>query len=200
MDSLLGPAYRDAWFAYVAKAGAEYHKAGLWEGERVVTRVGDWAIVMDMSMPRVAATPRIHTRLRAVFGRESDFRFELDPAGGFVAKRSTLPVVDLGYAEFAGCCTVRASDGERARRVFQDSDLRRRIVDESGLSIAIRHSARDSWLFAREQIPEGAADLCLRVPDAVASVERIERLHDVCRRLLDQLGKAGVARPMPLGR
>lgn len=191
LRSLFGASTEEVWRELAAQVGGDLVDGGFWKSDKVVARVKEWTITLDLYTVSTGKSHVTYTRLRAPYVNSDGFRFTIYRKSIFSGLGKMLGMQDLemGDPAFDEAFILQGNNPEKVRALFGHEPLRQLISAQPRFSMTVRDD--EGWFAA--QFPEGVDELCFQVPEVIRDVQRLRDLFTIfglTLHLLCHLGSA----------
>jgi hypothetical protein len=185
--TLFGPSRDAIWQQLADQLGAEYSSGGLFKPPLLRARTEHWEIVLDSESTQHTS----FTRLRAPFLSREAFRMRIFRQGFVERLGIKLGMEDIhtGFPDFDQAFVVQASRSDGVIRLLQDEQIRRLLLDSSGVTLTIK----DDEGFFGARYPKGVDILQARKSGIIRDLEELKRLFALFAVVLDRLVETGLA-------
>ncbi|MEZ6190515.1 MAG: hypothetical protein R3C45_04405 [Phycisphaerales bacterium] len=159
--------------------------------DKVVAKVGQWVVTLDMHSEPGYHAEHLTTRLRAPFVNPDGLRFMVRHQGIFdhLGKLVGMQDIKVDHEPFDKMFLIQGSDPAKIKSLFADERLRGLVKTEPNIHIQVR----DAGNYFEDYFPDNVDELVLEVCDEVKDLDRLKRLFDLFARTLDDLCKIGSA-------
>ncbi|GAB4368969.1 MAG: hypothetical protein Kow0062_02510 [Acidobacteriota bacterium] len=165
---------------------------GQWDGRPLRVQSPPFTVTLDVHTEMAGRGSAVVTRFRAAYVNLDGFRFAvvrrslmLDLASLFGSQDITI-----GDPEFDRAFVIRANSEREVRRLFDDEELRRRMLACERLE---RLEVRDDEGWFGPEFPDGVDELYLEAEGRITDVETLEKLYGVFSHVLRRLCQIGSA-------
>jgi hypothetical protein len=191
LRSLFGASTEEVWRELAVQVGGDLVDGGFWKSDKVIARVKEWTLTLDLYTVSTGKSHVTYTRLRAPYVNSDGFRFTIYRKSIFSGLGKMLGMQDLemGDPSFDEAFILQGNNPEKVRALFSHEPLRQLISAQPRFSMTVRDD--EGW-FAT-QFPEGVDELCFQVPEIVRDVQRLRDLFTIfglTLHLLCHLGSA----------
>lgn len=191
LRSLFGASTDEVWRELATQVGGDLVDGGFWKTDKVVARVKEWTITLDLYTVSTGKSHVTYTRLRAPYVNSDGFRFTIYRKSIFSGLGKMLGMQDLemGDPAFDEAFILQGNNPEKVRALFSHEPLRQLIAAQPRFSMTVRDD--EGWFAA--QFPEGVDELCFQVPEIIRDVQRLRDLFTIfglTLHLLCHLGSA----------
>lgn len=198
LRDLFGPSQEEIWSLLAAEinrnnAGltAEFVDGGMWKGDVVRAKVGEWTITLDTYTVSTGKTSATFTRLRAPYVNADGFRFKIYRKSIFtgLGKMLGMQDIEIGEAPFDDDFVIQATDEDKVRRLLSNPKLRSLMVAQPQFHLEVKDD--EGWFGAT--FPEGVDELYFQVPGLLRNVELLKQQFALFAEMLNQLCVIGSA-------
>ncbi len=188
---MFGPSRKEIWQQLSTQIGARYVDGGVWKGDKVEAKHGQWTVTLDTYAVSTGKATIVYTRMRAPYVNPDSFRFTIYRRGFFsdIAKRFGMQDVEAGDPAFDEAFIVKGTDEGRIRSLFSDPRLRELVARQPEISLTVKDD--EGWF--GPSFPDGVDELHFTVVGVIKDVERLTLLYDLFAETLDQLCRIGSA-------
>src|SRR5262245_16708640 len=130
MRKWFGPSKEEMWRQLCGETGADVVKGGLWKGDKVQARHGEWTLTLDTYALATGKVTVVFTRLRAPYVNPDQFRFTIYRRGFFsdIAKWFGMQDIEIGHPDFDRDFIIKGTDKGKLRALFESARVRELIV------------------------------------------------------------------------
>lgn len=191
LRELFGPSKEEIWRQLSADIGAAYVEGGMWKGDKVQARHGEWTVTLDTYTVSTGKSHVTYTRMRAPYVNPDGFRFTIYRRGLFtgIAKFLGMQDVEMGEEHFDEAFVIKTNEEGRLRSLLSSDRLRGLIAQQKAIYFAVKD---DEGLFG-PSFPEGVDELYFQVVGVIKDLDRLKALYDLFAVALDELCRIGAA-------
>ncbi|MBN2326603.1 MAG: DUF3137 domain-containing protein [Candidatus Omnitrophica bacterium] len=193
LRKLFGPAKEAIWNKLVDEIGGKYEDGAPWEGGKIIAKVEEWTVTLDVRKFTTQHDTILHTRFRAPFVNKDGFRFTIYRKGmfGYFSKILGLEGqdVEIGYPEFDKLFIIQGNDPVKLKEFFINQKVRETMLNQPD----IRMRVKDDGGWFSDVFPEGVDELNLKVEGIVSDYSRLRDLFDLFSESLHQICNIGSA-------
>ncbi|MEW6212819.1 MAG: DUF3137 domain-containing protein [Acidobacteriota bacterium] len=191
LRKIFGPSKEEVWRQLCSEIGADFIEGGLWRGDKVEARVGEWTITLDTFVVSTGKTSIPFTRLRVPYINKDGFRFRIYRKSMFsgLGKLFGMQDIDVGHADFDREFIIQGNDAQKVQLLFGNSEIRRRIEDQPAVHLEVKDD--EGWFGTA--FPEGVDELYFQVVGVIKDVERLKALYELFAETLNHLCHIGSA-------
>lgn len=191
LRKVFGPSQAEVWQQLCNEIGAEFVKGGLWKGNKVQARVGEWTVTLDTYTVSTGKTYVTFTRIRAPYVNLDGFRFTIYRKNLFsgLGKLFAMQDIEIGDPEFDRDFIIKSNNEIKALALFSNEAIRRLIKNQPSIRLEVKDD--EGW-FGRS-FPEGVDELYFQVTGVIKSVERLKTLYKLFSEVLNHLCRIGSA-------
>lgn len=188
---MFGPSRKEIWQQLSTQIGARYVDGGVWKGDKVEAKHGQWTVTLDTYAVSTGKTTIVYTRMRAPYVNPDGFRFTIYRRGFFsdIAKRFGMQDLEVADPAFDEAFIIKGTDEGRLRSLFSEARLRELVARQPEISLTVKDD--EGWF--GPSFPEGVDELHFTVVGVIKDVERLTLLYDLFAETLDQLCRIGSA-------
>lgn len=191
MRDVFGPSKDEVWKQLCAEIGAEFVDRGVWRGNMVQARVGQWTVTLDTFTVSTGKSSVTYTRVRAPYVNPDAFRFKIYRKGLFsdIGKLLGMQDIEVGYPAFDDAFIIKGSDEMRLRSLFMNARLRDLLEAQPSIYLEVKDD--EGWFGTT--FPEGVDELYFQVTGVIKDVDRLKGLFDLFAETLNDLCRIGSA-------
>lgn len=188
---LFGPSKSEIWQQLAREIQGNYVNRGIWKGDRVEAKVGNWIVVLDTYTVSTGKSSVTYTRMRAPFVNPSNFYFRIYRSGLFsnLGKMLGMEDIEVGYEDFDKEFIIKGNSKDKVRQLFSNSKIRSLIQRQPRFSLEIS----DDEGYFNNCFPRGVDELYFRVPGIIREVDRLKELYELFGEVLKELCNMGCA-------
>jgi len=155
--------------------------------DKVVAKVGSWAVTLDYHSEPGYRSEHIYTRLRAPFVNPDSFRLAVSHQGVFanIGKLVGMQDIQVDHEPFDKMFLVQGTDPDQIKSLFSDNRVRELVKLEPDIHLQVRDAG--SWF--EDIYPDEVDELVLEVQGEIEDLDRLKRLFDLFARVLNGLCK-----------
>ncbi len=159
--------------------------------DKVVAKVGQWTVTLDVHAEAGYRSEHVYTRLRAPFVNPDGLRLAISHQTVFsnIGKLVGMSDIEVDHDPFDKMYYIQGSDPEKLRALFDDDQLRELIKTEPYIHLQVRDAG--NWF--EDYYPNDVDELVLEVEGEVQDLERLKRLFDIFALMMDDLCLLGSA-------
>jgi hypothetical protein len=159
--------------------------------DKVVAKVGPWAVTLDVHSEPGYRSEHFYTRLRGPFVNPDKLRFVVthQTMWSYIGKMVGLQDIDVGHEPFDKMFRIQGNDEETIKALYADDFLRELVKAEPNIHIQVRDAG--SWF--EDYYPEDIDELVLEVEGEVKDLTRLKRLFSLFARVMNDLCRLGSA-------
>lgn len=191
LRKLFGPSREEIWRQLATEIGASYIDGGVWKGDKVEAKHGEWTITLDSYSVHTGKVTMVFTRLRAPYVNVDGFRFSVSRRGFLTGVATWLGAQDIevGYPDFDRDFVIKGSSEEHLRRLFASDRLRRLLEAQPSVHFAVQD---DEGVFG-PKFPENVDQLLFVVGGVITDTARLKGIFDLFAATLERLTEMGSA-------
>lgn len=191
LRKLFGPSREEIWGQLAQEVGGHLVHGRLGKGTKVIAKVGEWTVTLDLFVVPAGNTVIPITRLRAPFVNPDGFRFSISRKGLFsgIGKFFGMQDVEVGFPEFDEAFIIKGNNESQLRMLFSDSALRQALNAQKEVQFEV---CDDEGWFGPD-FPQGVDELRFYVGDEIRDLERLKGLFDLFAITLHRLCAIGSA-------
>jgi hypothetical protein len=188
---IFGPSKEEVWQQLCTKIGAEFVEGGFWKGDKVVAKVKDWTVTLDIYTVSTGKSHVTYTRIRAPYINADGFRFKIYRKNIFsdVGKFFGMQDIEVGYPEFDHDFIIKGNSESKVHSLFMDEKIRLLIQQQRSIYFEVKND--EGW-FGKD-FPEGVDELYFQVVGIIKDVNRLKALYDLFSETLNHLCHIGSA-------
>jgi len=185
LTNIFGPPRADIWTAIAYDIGGNYIHGGLFGKSAITLKHREWDIMMD-HFSRGGKNRTRHTRMRAPFGRKTDFLFQIKREGTFssVGKLLGMQDIQLGDDFFDEQFIIKANNIHHIKHLLDDEELKNYIMHQPKILLKIRH---EHTSFFKTGHPDFIDELYFECRGIMKNEEIIKDLFSLFTTILDRL-------------
>ena len=186
-----GPSKEEIWQQLCSETGADYVKGGVWKGDKVQAKHGEWTLTLDTYAVSTGKTVIVFTRIRAPYVNPDRFRFTVYRRGFFsdIAKWLGMQDIEVGHRDFDRDFIIKGTDAGKVRALFDNARVRELIMAQPQIHLTVK----DNEGYFGAEFPADTDELCFHVGGIIKDVERLKLLFELFAETLDQLCRIGSA-------
>ena len=186
-----GPNKEEIWRQLCSETGADYVKGGVWKGDKVQAKHGEWTLTLDTYAVSTGKTVIVFTRMRAPYVNPDRFRFTVYRRGFFsdIAKWLGMQDIEVGHPDFDRDFIIKGTDEGKVRALFDNAKVRELIMAQPQIHLTVK----DNEGYFGAEFPRDTDELCFHVGGIIKDVERLKLLFELFAETLDQLCRIGSA-------
>ncbi len=191
LQKWFGTDREEMWRKLCGEIGADYISGGVWKGDKVQARHGEWTVTLDAYTVYTGKVAVSYTRLRAPYINPERFRFTVYRRNFFsdVAKWLGMQDVVIGHPDFDRDFIIKGTNEHALRALFQNARLRDLVAAQPEIHFTVKD---DEGFFERD-FPADTDELCLNVIGVITDVKRLKLLFELFSETLEQLCRIGAA-------
>ena len=161
-----------AWRQLATEMGAEFIPGGLFATSKVLAKVKDWTVTLDVYSVPSGDSNTTYTRMRAPLHKKDAFQFTVFRTGLVARLDNKLRAQDIaiGDAEFDHDFTIQGNDEARVRALLANLSIRQLIQAQKRIRLGIR---KDELVFEAQGV--------------IKDIERLKSLFELFKQTLTQL-------------
>jgi hypothetical protein len=196
LRDMFGPSREAIWRQLSAQIEGQYVEGGLWKGDKVQARHGDWTVTLDTYAVSNGKTSVHYTRMRAPYANPGGFTFTIHRRGFFSDIGTWLGMQDVqvGHEPFDSDFIIKGNSEAKLVELFASARLRELIAAQPQLKLMVKDD--EGWFGA--DFPEGVDELNFTCLGVITDLDRLHRLYQLFAETLDQLCRIGAATQAPV--
>ncbi|MBI1389683.1 MAG: DUF3137 domain-containing protein [bacterium] len=191
LKSIFRPSKDEIWKKLSDEMKANFVPGQTSRGGKVVAKVGEWTVTLDLHRVDTQHDHVVYTRLRAPFANKDGFRFLIYRQTLFsaVAKAFGMQDIDVGFTEFDRHYVIQGNDAAKVKALFASQSVRGAISAYPEFYGEVRND--DGWF--HDEFPEGVDELYCLIEGEIVDPDKLKGLFDLFAELLNQLCHADAA-------
>lgn len=191
LRDMFGPGKDEIWQQFSQEIQGKFSDGGLWKGDRVEVRHGQWNIVLDTHRVSHGKSSTTYTRLRAPFINKEQFRFTIYRQGFMdaLSKIFGMQDIEVGHEQFDHDFVIKSNDEKVVKALFDNARIRELLHQLEHVELTIKDD--DGRIFS--DFPREVDVLQLRTQGVVKDLPRLHELYELLAETLTQLCKIGSA-------
>jgi hypothetical protein len=159
--------------------------------DKVIAKVGPWAVTLDVHSEAGYRSEHMYTRLRGPFVNPDGLRFAVSHQTVFSNIKRLMGMQDIvvDHEPFDKMFRVQGSDPEKIKTLFDDGFLRELVKAEPDIHMQVRDAG--NWF--EDYYPNEIDELVLEVEGEVVDLTRLKRLFSMFARMMNDLCRLGSA-------
>jgi hypothetical protein len=120
LRQIFGPSRKEIWEKLSQEIKAQYVDGGLWKGDKVITKVGEWAVTLDTYTVSTGKSSTTFTRMRAPYINKDGFRFTIYRKNIFstVGKLFGMQDIEIGIPTFDEKFIIKGNNKLKIMELF----------------------------------------------------------------------------------
>lgn len=164
------------------------------EGDRLdklVAKVGQWTVTLDIHAEAGYRSEHVYTRLRAPFVNPEGLRFAISHQTVFanIGKLVGLKDIQIDHQPFDKMYLIQGNDPDKLKALFDDDRLRELVKSEPNIHMQVRDAG--NWF--EDSYPDNVDELVLEVEGPVRDLDRLKNLYNIFSLVMDDLCQLGSA-------
>ena len=191
LRKVFGPSKEEIWRQLSDEIGGTYVDGGMWKGDKVQARHGEWIVTLDTYTVSTGKSHVTYTRMRAPYVNPDGFRFTIYRKGLFtgIAKLLGMQDVEIGLEQFDADFVLKTNDEGRLRSLLSSDRLRELINGQKSIYLAVK----DNEGRFGPDFPENVDELYFQVIGVIKDLDRLKAVYDLFGVTLDELCRIGGA-------
>jgi len=191
LRALFGPSKEEVWTQLAQNVEGRFVDGGLFSGDAVQARAGDWIITLDTYTQSTGNSSTTYTRMQAPYVNPKGVRFKIYRAGLFsgVGKRMGMQDIEVGDHDFDKDFIIKGNSERSVRRLFANSKIRGLIAQQPRVSLSVRDD--EGWFAAT--FPDGVDELYFTAVGVIKHPAQLRSLFELFSEVLNQLCHEGKA-------
>jgi hypothetical protein len=191
LRKMFGPSKEEIWRQLSDEIGGTYVDGGMWKGDKVQARHGEWIVTLDTYTVSTGKSHVTYTRMRAPYVNPDGFRFTIYRKGLFtgIAKLLGMQDVEIGLEQFDADFVLKTTDEGRLRSLLSSDRLRELINGQKSIYLAVK----DNEGRFGPDFPENVDELYFQVNGVIKDLDRLKAVYDLFGVTLDELCRIGGA-------
>ena len=159
--------------------------------DKVIAKVGPWAVTLDIHSEPGYRSEHLYTRLRGPFVNPDGFRFALSHQTVFsnIGKLVGMQDINVDHEPFDKMFRIQGTDTEKIKSLFDDDFLREMVKKEPDIHIQVRDAG--NWF--EDYYPDEIDELIVEVEGEVKDLDRLKGLFSLFARMMNDLCRLGSA-------
>ena len=191
MRQIFGPSRKEVWEKLSREIQAQYVEGGLWKGDKVVAKVGEWAVTLDTYTVSTGKSSTTFTRMRAPYVNKDGFKFKIYRKNIFseLGELFGMQDVKIGIPTFDEKFIVKGNNDFKIKELFSSSKIRDLIEMQPNIYFSVKDD--EGWFGTA--FPQGVDELYFQVLGVIKDIERLKSLYNLFAEILNQLCHIGSA-------
>lgn len=191
LKSLFGPKKDEVWKQLSQEIGGKFVQGETLKGGKVIAKVDEWTVTLDLYRTSSSHHDITYTRLRAPYINKDGFRFRIYKAGLFstLEKLFGLQDIKVGSPVLDDHYIVQGNDEAKVKALFFSKRICRLIDVLPSIYLEVRDD--DGWF--SDTFPEGVDELYCLVEGEIANIDQLKTLYNLFAEVLHHLCHLGSA-------
>ena len=191
LRQIFGPSRKEVWEKLSQEIQAQYVDGGLWKGDKVVAKVGEWTVTLDTYTVSTGKSSTTFTRMRAPYINKDGFRFKIYRKNIFsgIGKLFGMQDIEIGIPTFDDRFIIQGNNKLKIMELFSSSRVRELIEKQPEIYFSVKDD--EGWFGTA--FPQGVDELYFQVIGVIRDIERLKSLYDLFAEILNQLCHIGSA-------
>ncbi len=188
---MFGPSKKEIWGKLSKEINGEYVDGGVWKGDKVVARTGEWIVTLDTYTVSNGKTSTTYTRIRAPFINKDGFKFTIYRKSIFsgIGKLFGMQDIEIGIPTFDNAFIIKGNNKLKVMQLLSDTRIRELMEAQPALYVSVKDD--EGWFGA--EFPKGVDELYFQAIGVIKDPERLKNLFDIFSEVLNQLCRIGSA-------
>lgn len=196
LSKAFGPSYHDVWQSFSEEAGGSFERGGMLKTSKVRIKHAPFTMTLEPYTDG-GENSTTYTWVRVAFRERGAMRFNIGRRS-FLTKIATWfggRFVATGHPAFDEKLVLKGEDEAALKAFFSDTRLCDLITAQRPHQLSV---GRDKWVI-RRKLPDDAAELRFVDIGLIKDPERLKKVVELIKLMLDRLVERGVAAKEDVG-